>query len=319
MLDSCEAAGSDASGTGVLCRFDFHLLGSDAIGLGPFGGSYFDLTVRDGQIARASMHWGTADFSPQMWEPFASWVTTTHPKDAAVMYQDETHSGARLTEESIRLWERRSRDYVAAKAPELVEIAESFMEARNAYDTEKAMSFLADDGATAAMLFDNQINTNMPSVQLDRDELALAFEVERLYGFRYEPYECHVEPGPVAYQVSADVICTYSLDSKLRRLAGYAPAGSAFGLGIRDGRINVLTFPWLNISWNPGGYQPAEFESFVYWLDAEHPEAIDAQNPLPDQPQLFRTMGQEWVLELNRKTLDLLKGYLEEYERSVTG
>ena len=47
-----------------------------------------------------------------MWEPFASWVSTTYPEDAAVMYRDETHTGVRLTEESIGLWERHTRGYV---------------------------------------------------------------------------------------------------------------------------------------------------------------------------------------------------------------
>ncbi|HEV8563936.1 MAG TPA: hypothetical protein VGR41_03395 [Actinomycetota bacterium] len=113
MLNSCEELGSSAFGTRFRCTFDFHALRSDEIGLGPFSGSYFDLTVRDGEIVRASLYWDIEEFSPQMWEPFASWVSTTYPVDAAVMYEDETYSGARLTEEeSIRLWERHSREYV---------------------------------------------------------------------------------------------------------------------------------------------------------------------------------------------------------------
>jgi hypothetical protein len=35
-----------------------------------------------------------------------------YPKDAAVMYSDETQGGVRLTEESIGLWERHTRGYV---------------------------------------------------------------------------------------------------------------------------------------------------------------------------------------------------------------
>jgi hypothetical protein len=112
MLNSCEETGSSASGTLVRCTFDFHAIRSDEIGRGPYRGSFFDLTVRDGKIVRASKTWETEEFSPQMWEPFATWVSTAHPEDAAVMYQDETYGGARLTEESIRLWERRSREYV---------------------------------------------------------------------------------------------------------------------------------------------------------------------------------------------------------------
>ena len=47
-----------------------------------------------------------------MWEPFARWVSKAYPKDAAVMYQDETLSDFRLTGKSIRLWERHTREYV---------------------------------------------------------------------------------------------------------------------------------------------------------------------------------------------------------------
>jgi len=112
MLHSCEEQGSSASGTLLRCTFDFHAIRSDEIGLGPFTGSSFLLTVRDGEIVRASKTWAIAELSPQMWEPFATWVSTEYPEDAAVMYADRSYSSVRLTEESIRLWEKRSRQYV---------------------------------------------------------------------------------------------------------------------------------------------------------------------------------------------------------------
>ena len=46
-----------------------------------------------------------------MWEPFAQWVSTTHPNDVDVMYQPGQSDLAH--DESIRLWEPRSK-YVAA-------------------------------------------------------------------------------------------------------------------------------------------------------------------------------------------------------------
>ena len=119
VLNGCEELGTSASDTRLHCVLDFHLLRSDEIGLGPFSGSYFDLTVRDGEIVRASMYWAVGEFSEQIWDPFASWVSTAYPEDAAVMYQDETHTGARLTEESIALWEQRSREYVAVARAEI--------------------------------------------------------------------------------------------------------------------------------------------------------------------------------------------------------
>lgn len=113
-VDPCEETGTSISGTRVRCPFDFHLFGSDEIGRGPYGGSYFDLTVRDGEIVRGSVSYEIERFSPEMWEPFAEWVSTTHPDDTAVMYTDGTYSGVRISEESIRLWERHVQGYVTA-------------------------------------------------------------------------------------------------------------------------------------------------------------------------------------------------------------
>jgi hypothetical protein len=116
IVDVCEELGGSAPATRLRCPFDFYLLRSREIGLRSFSGSYFELTIRVGEIVRASMHWGTTEFSPQIWEPFANWVSTAYPEDAAVMYEDSSYSGARLTEESIRLWERHTREYVASGA-----------------------------------------------------------------------------------------------------------------------------------------------------------------------------------------------------------
>ena len=111
-LISCEELGSSDSGTDVRCTSDYHNFRSDEIGRGPFSAVSFDVTVRDGEIVRARQDFGVEEFSTQMWEPFASWVSKAYPKDAAVMYADGGTSGVRLTEESIRLWERHLRDYV---------------------------------------------------------------------------------------------------------------------------------------------------------------------------------------------------------------
>ena len=109
-ITSCEAT-TFASDTSVVCEFDLHGIRSDEIGRGPFSGSTFMFTVRDGEIVRAGMNWEIEKFSPQMWEPFADWVSTNYPEDAAVMY-NETLTDFQLTEESIRLWERNTKRYV---------------------------------------------------------------------------------------------------------------------------------------------------------------------------------------------------------------
>ena len=108
----CGVADVTAFGTSVHCPFDFDGIRSDEIGLGPYHGSYWDFTVRDGEITEALLYFDTSKFSPQVWEPFAEWVSATYPDDVAVMYQDETQSDWRFTDESIRLWGQHSREYV---------------------------------------------------------------------------------------------------------------------------------------------------------------------------------------------------------------
>jgi hypothetical protein len=111
ILDSCVEAFSYALGTVVRCTWDFHGIRADEIGRGPYSGSYDEVTIRDGEIVDVFSHIEIAKFGPQMWDPFADWVSTNYPEDVAVMY--ERHfSDYRLTEESIRLWERHSREYV---------------------------------------------------------------------------------------------------------------------------------------------------------------------------------------------------------------
>jgi hypothetical protein len=110
-LDSCQEMESSASATEVRCTFDVHSLGSDEIGPRPYSGNFFTLAVRDGEIVRASQSRNYAEIYPQMWAPFATWVATNYPDDVEVMYQIGNH-GARLTPESIRLWEQHTREYV---------------------------------------------------------------------------------------------------------------------------------------------------------------------------------------------------------------
>lgn len=106
------------AGTTVLvsCPFDFHNLRSDEIGLGPFAGSAgFDFAINGGENFRVGLSFDTAEFSPQMWEPFAAWVEATHPDDLQSMYTDDTFSDFALTEESIELWDKYTREYAAER------------------------------------------------------------------------------------------------------------------------------------------------------------------------------------------------------------
>jgi hypothetical protein len=110
------------SGASVVCGFDFHAIASDVLGLGPFTGSTFRFTVRDGEIVEAAAYPNFKQFKSQMRAPFAEWVAATYPRDFEVMYGRSVPTrpaGFRLvygrpTEESIRLWRLRVPEYVKA-------------------------------------------------------------------------------------------------------------------------------------------------------------------------------------------------------------
>jgi hypothetical protein len=110
----CEQRGESAAGILVRCTYDNHVLRSDGLGLGPYSGNYWDLTVRDGQIVLAMQGFdGTDEFSAQLWEPFRRWVTAAYPHHVADMYDG---SGWRISEESIRRWEWHVREYITSGA-----------------------------------------------------------------------------------------------------------------------------------------------------------------------------------------------------------
>lgn len=117
ILGSCEVVGGSASVASMRCPYDFHALGSEQLGRGPFAGSYFELIVRDGEIVRVGSYMEAERFGPLMWAPFARWVSRNHPDDVAVMYTDESQTLERVTDESIRLWERHVRAFVAQPPP----------------------------------------------------------------------------------------------------------------------------------------------------------------------------------------------------------
>jgi len=112
LLESCEEGTSSTYGTNVRCMYAFHGIRSDEIGLGPYSGSWFDFRIREGEIVSVSGQMNIDEFGLQMWDPFRDWVAETHPEDVALMYTNSSQTEERLTEESMALWEQRSREYV---------------------------------------------------------------------------------------------------------------------------------------------------------------------------------------------------------------
>ena len=315
---SCDTvAGETQTDIYVTCPYGFHALHSDELGLGPYDGSTFSFTVRDGAIVRSDVGLNyEAEFSPQMWEPFATWVSETYPADAAVMYEDGSLSNYALTEESIRLWEKRSREYVEVALSEPISVAERFMEARGMDDLDEAISLIDEDGADVRPLGISAPSglTTTGTYHMDLEKVSLALETERIFGVTYDSVVC----GPIEHVVhpavpEVNVECSFVLRSRLRDLDGRVYRESFAHLGVEDGRITFLSVPYLNASF-PGNV-PGESWPFIEWLQDEHPEA---GGPM-DDGTLFHTEGQDLIINLNPQAIDLLERSFEEYERAVAG
>ncbi len=251
--------------------------------------------------------WGAHTVADTIWV----WIVDVAGTRLFIEAEATDQATPELEAEILQIVRSTRFEPAGAKAGTTVAIAERFMRARDDYDAEEALSLIGHDGATVQLMFNNRTRANMPTLELDRRELAIALDAERLYGVRYEPFVCREEPDPGRVVV----VCSYSMDNRLRQIQGYAPVQSWFRLGFRDGRIDELSFPWLNVSFNPGGFNPAESEGFVQWLEVAHPDAAGPFEP----GTLFRSGGQELMLNLTRESLDLLRIYLAEYERSVGG
>jgi hypothetical protein len=111
-----ELATASPTTTAFRCPYVFEGLGSAELGLGPYGGSTYRITVQDGLVVAASDQFAYADngYSSEVWEPFGAWVTENHPQDVDVMYTDGGTTQV-TTAESIRLWHQHLVQYLAAK------------------------------------------------------------------------------------------------------------------------------------------------------------------------------------------------------------
>ncbi len=113
MVSDCELLDDDPeAGITLRCGFDFHQLGSDALGIDPYGDNWWDLTVRDGEIVSASSQSGSDRWVNEMLLPFNDWIKAEHPDDVLVMYTDDSQGDRQFTAEALQLWEQRTQEYV---------------------------------------------------------------------------------------------------------------------------------------------------------------------------------------------------------------
>ena len=93
------------------CPFAYQLLGSGELGLGPFDGSYFTVTVdnESGLISKVDSTWLTRDFARNVSDRFTEWLTATHPDAEAQITVDGQPA---VTPEALALWAQYRQEYV---------------------------------------------------------------------------------------------------------------------------------------------------------------------------------------------------------------
>ncbi len=110
-LGACQQVNATATALSVQCPFSYDLMGSQDMGLGPFEGSRFVVTVDSatGKITQVVNVWNDTNFMREVGTPFIDWVTATYPDAEAVM---SVNGSPALTSESLALWALYRDEYV---------------------------------------------------------------------------------------------------------------------------------------------------------------------------------------------------------------
>ncbi len=110
-------------------------------------------------------------------------------------------------------------------SPTAVEIADAYIEARNAHDSDRARELVAEGFVT----------TEPPAGFNRFEQIELAFQTHRAYGIQYTEGECSADANVVP---TRDVVrCEYQFSSELHRIAELPPQPVSFTFVIEDGRI----------------------------------------------------------------------------------
>lgn len=137
-------------------------------------------------------------------------------------------------------------------APTPVEIAEAYIDARNAYDVEGARELVSEDFIT----------TEFPDGWLDVEGMEAAFRGFQAYGFEYRDVSCtEVEET----DIEVTVRCEFLWDTHVHRIGNHLPNETSLTVFITDGEINRTV---------RGASDQAFWNDFTRFLRAEHPDFL---------------------------------------------
>lgn len=259
---SCDELSASPTGSLVSCSFAYHSLRSDEMGMGPYGGGSYELTVLDQKITSVEEKFppnffsNPNGFSEQIWVPFAVWIGATYPEDGVIMYADwpNVHSWA-TTEQSITLWEQRSREYVEVvlqRRADAVDVATSFIEAFFGFDVDLAATYLAPDA-------------DLTNFERDGASWQMNNRLMQAWGWKVFLESCEAT-GAEVIAVSCP-FATHTLHSDEMDLEPFGD--NTFDIAVEEGQIVSAAWQLAHMT---NGFNTQVWRPFTQWMAQNHPE-----------------------------------------------
>jgi len=277
LLGDCTPVDAQGLGFTIRCAFDYQDLRSDELGLGPFGDNSTDVVVVNGKITSIveTLPLDTNGYEQQMWDPFQAWLETQHPEDELIF-------NGSTTEESIRLWEQRSRDWVAARLA-AEQGATEFLQAFAAFDAEAASAHLAAAAATERI------------VPEDVQDYQQAIALYKAMGYEQELGTCRQVNATAA---GLEVRCPFAYQFMGSGELGLGPfEGSYFSVVADDsGMISRVVSVW-----DTRDFTREIGDPFTDWVTTTHPDeaelmSVNASPALtPESLALWEQLRGEYV------------------------
>ena len=167
-----------------------------------------------------------------------------------------------------------------------IELAEAYIDARNAYDAERARELVSDTFTTS----------EVPDA-FTLDTMELAFETHEAYGFHYSDGDCEI-PGPDSGRTPVDgqvaVSCDYLWTSVLQEITGYPPVPVGFVFRVQDGLIASIGHDW-----NLREFMPNVYDPWIGFLASHDPEfrdnALATHDLDPERTRTFIEQAPEYL------------------------
>ena len=118
MFEPCRQVTTNSVGTGVVCPFSLHVMGSEQVGRGPFENAVFTVWLNDeGRVFEADTTWNYEyNGMTEHFEKATAWVWSQHPDQAEFLMLDEPDVPPAQLDRWLGLWERYLQEYVDAHA-----------------------------------------------------------------------------------------------------------------------------------------------------------------------------------------------------------